>query len=142
MFDPEPGRDRASESVVLPVVGSTSPKSANKFLEDSTVWKDSSSFMSDSLTMRRTVHEYLLDFPDQDPAQPRYLNGAQTQRPDSDLYTSRYQRERQRAYDRAAHMADSPSYGHEVEDAKAEAALGAKPRSAGSGAINSDGPGT
>ena len=70
------------------------------------------------------MYDYLLGYPDQDTVQASYLSGAQTRRPDSDLFTSRYQRERQRVYDRAHHMANSAAYGHaDVEDAKAEAAL-------------------
>ena len=70
------------------------------------------------------MYDYLLDYPDQDTVQPRIVNGGETHRPDSDLFTSRYQRERQRVYDRAARMAGSGGYAHaDVEDAKAEAAL-------------------
>ena len=70
------------------------------------------------------MYDYLLDYPDQDTVQPKMGNGVDTRRPDTDLYTSRYQRERQRVYDRAHHMARSGSYSHaDVEDAKAEAAL-------------------
>ncbi|MDE0289446.1 MAG: HNH endonuclease signature motif containing protein [bacterium] len=70
------------------------------------------------------MYEYLLDYPDQDTVQPRHLNGVETPRLDGDLFTSRYQRERQRVYDRAAHMVQDGGYAHgDVEDAKAEAAL-------------------
>ena len=69
------------------------------------------------------MYDYLLDFPDRDTVQPRHLNGAETAT-SHDMFTTRYQRERQRVYDRAAHMADSTAYAHaDVEDAKAEAAL-------------------
>ena len=70
------------------------------------------------------MYDYLLDYPDQDTVQPRIGNGTQTCRSDSDLFTSRYQRERQRVYDRAHGMVNSDAYAHgDVEDAKAEAAL-------------------
>ena len=70
------------------------------------------------------MYGYLLDYADQDTIQPGSSNGAKTQRPDSDLFTSRYQKERQRVYDRAAHMVETAGYAHtDVEDAKAEAAL-------------------
>ena len=69
------------------------------------------------------MYDYLLDYPDQDTIQPRYINGAGTDR-SHDVFTSRYQRQRQRVYDRAAHMVDSGGYEHaDVEDAKAEAGL-------------------
>ena len=67
------------------------------------------------------MYDYLLDFPDEETVQPSTLNSAG---PDADLFTTRYQRERQRVYDRAAHMVDGAGYAHtDVEDAKAEAAL-------------------
>ncbi|MDE0171203.1 MAG: HNH endonuclease [bacterium] len=70
------------------------------------------------------MYDYLLDYPDQETVQPRHLNGVETPRPDDHLYTSRYQRERQRVYDRAHHMVQDGGYAHsDVEDAKAEAAL-------------------
>ena len=69
------------------------------------------------------MYDYLLDYPDQDTVQPKFANGVDTHRSD-DLFTSRYQRERQRVYDRAHHMVNSAAYAHgDVEDAKAEAAL-------------------
>ena len=53
-----------------------------------------------------------------------HLNGVRSPRSDGDLYTSRYQTERQRVYDRAHHMVHDGGYAHaDVEDAKAEAAL-------------------
>ena len=70
------------------------------------------------------MYDYLLDYPDQEPVQSSIGNVVPAQRPDSDLFTSRYQRERQRVYDRAHHMVDTAGYAHaDVEDAKAEAAL-------------------
>ena len=70
------------------------------------------------------MYDYLLDYPDRDTVQPRTIRAVDTQRPDADLFTSRYQRERQRVYDRAYHMVNSRAYAHgDVEDAKAEAAL-------------------
>ena len=69
------------------------------------------------------MYGYLLDCPDQDTVQPRFHNGAETDR-SHDVFMSRYQRERRRVYDRAQHMVRSAGYGHaDVEDAKAEAAL-------------------
>ena len=70
------------------------------------------------------MYGYLLDYADQDTVQPSYLNGLETHRPDPDVFTSRYQKQRQRVYDRAHHMVTSAGYSHsDVEDAKAEAAL-------------------
>ncbi|MDE0168089.1 MAG: HNH endonuclease signature motif containing protein [bacterium] len=69
------------------------------------------------------MYGYLLDYPDHDTVQPRHAEAADTRRSDG-LFATRYQTERQRVYDRAAHMADSGSYTHaDVEDAKSEAAL-------------------
>ena len=69
------------------------------------------------------MYDYLLDFPDQETVQPRHLNGAESGTSD-DMFTTRYQRERQRVYDRAHHMVHDGGYAHaDVEDAKAEAAL-------------------
>ena len=67
------------------------------------------------------MFDYLLDYPDQETVHPATFNGGG---PDADLFASPYQRERQRVYDRASHMAGDGSYAHaDVEDAKAEAAL-------------------
>ena len=67
------------------------------------------------------MYDYLLDYPDRENVQPTAANGAG---PDADPFTSRYQQERQRVYNRAAHMANSTDYTHaDVEDAKAEAGL-------------------
>ncbi|MDE0287177.1 MAG: HNH endonuclease signature motif containing protein [bacterium] len=69
------------------------------------------------------MYGYLLDFPDHDTVQRRCLDGVGTGTSE-DMFTTRYQRERQRVYDRASHMADSGAYTHaDVEDAKSEAAL-------------------
>ena len=69
------------------------------------------------------MYGHLLDFPDQDTIQPGFHNGAETGTT-QDMFTTRYQRERQRVYDRAAHMADTAGYTHaDVEDAKSEAAV-------------------
>ena len=69
------------------------------------------------------MYDHLLDYPDRDTIRPRSSNGAGTGRDDS-VFTSRYQRERQRVYDRAQHMVDRRGYSHaDVEDAKAEAGL-------------------
>ncbi|MDE0287387.1 MAG: HNH endonuclease signature motif containing protein, partial [bacterium] len=68
------------------------------------------------------MYDYLLDYPDRETVQPATANGEH--RPNGDLFTSRYQQERQRVYDRAQHMVDSRGYAHaDVEDAKAEAGL-------------------
>ena len=70
------------------------------------------------------MYDYLLDCSDQETVQPLHLNGVETSRPDDHLYTSRYQRERQRVYERAHHMVQDGGYVHaDVEDAKSEAAL-------------------
>ena len=69
------------------------------------------------------MYDYLLDCPDQDTVQPRFPNGAETDR-SHDVFTTPYHKQRQRVYDRAAHMVHSRGYAHaDVEDAKAEAAL-------------------
>ena len=68
------------------------------------------------------MYDYLLDYPDRETVQPATANGEH--RPNGDLFASRYQQERQRVYDRAAHMVNSGGYAHaDVEDAKAEAGL-------------------
>ena len=70
------------------------------------------------------MYEYLLDYPDRETVQPRSQVGAEVDR-SHDVFASRYQRQRQQVYDRAQHMAQNAGYGHaDVEDAKAEAALG------------------
>ena len=69
------------------------------------------------------MYDYLLDYPDRETVHPSTGNGAGAGR-DDDMFTSRYQQERQRVYDRAQHMADTAGYSHaDVEDAKAEAGL-------------------
>ena len=69
------------------------------------------------------MYDYLLDYPDEDTVQPRNATGFGTGRLD-DIVTSRFQKERQRVYDRAHYMVKSAAYAHgDVEDAKAEAAL-------------------
>ena len=69
------------------------------------------------------MYGYLLDYPDQDTVQPRIGNGVETGL-SHDVFTTRYQRERQRVYDRVQHLVHSAGYGHaDVEDAKAEAGL-------------------
>ena len=70
------------------------------------------------------MYKYLLDYPDQDTVKPRLRNGLVVPRPDPGIFASRYQQERQRVYDRAAHMVNTGGYAHaDVEDAKAEAGL-------------------
>ena len=69
------------------------------------------------------MYEYLLDYPDHDTVRPSFPNGVQTDR-SHDMFMSGYQKQRQRAYDRAHHMVGSGGYLHaDVEDAKAEAGL-------------------
>ena len=69
------------------------------------------------------MYDYLLDYPDQDTVQPGFHNGVETEG-SHDMFATRYQRERQRVYDRAPQMVDSAGYAHaDVEDAKAEAGL-------------------
>ena len=68
------------------------------------------------------MYGYLLDFADQDTAQPTGTPGGD--RSPWGGFMSDYQKERQRVYDRADHMVTSGRYAHpEVECAKAEAAL-------------------
>ena len=69
------------------------------------------------------MYDYLLDYPDRDTIRPGPGNSSGTD-PGDDVFTSRYQQERQRVYDRAAHMVNTAGYAHaDVEDAKAEAGL-------------------
>ena len=69
------------------------------------------------------MYDYLLDYPDQDTAQPSLLKGVEDGG-SHDVFRSGYQKQRQRVYDRAHHMVRSRGYAHaDVEDAKAEAAL-------------------
>jgi len=70
------------------------------------------------------MFDYLLDYPDADSAQPSSEVTADVRGSHAGMFMTRYQKERQDAYDRARHMVDSR--GHlppDVEDAKAEAAL-------------------
>ena len=70
------------------------------------------------------MYDYLLDYPEPDTVQPRDFLTLETAESDAGLFTTRYQRERQRVYDRAVHMVETRAYTHaDVEDAKAEAAL-------------------
>ena len=70
------------------------------------------------------MYDYLLDYPEPDTVQPRDLLTPEAEESNDGLFTTRYQRERQRVYDRAQHMVQSAGYAHaDVEDAKAEAAL-------------------
>ncbi|WP_420613878.1 hypothetical protein [Candidatus Spongiisocius sp.] len=65
------------------------------------------------------MYGYMLSFADHDTVKPSTRGG-----PPHDAFMSDYQKERQRAYDRADHMVRSDGYAHpEVECAKAEAAL-------------------
>ena len=70
------------------------------------------------------MYGYLLDFADQDTAQPASGVAPPADDQPTDLFMTDYQKERQRVYDRADHMVSSSRYAHaEVECAKAEAAL-------------------
>ena len=71
------------------------------------------------------MYGYLLDYPEQETVQPRIGNYLEGERSGLDaLVMTAYQKERQRVYDRAAHMAQTAGYvDGDVEDAQAEAAL-------------------
>ncbi|MDE0370162.1 MAG: HNH endonuclease signature motif containing protein [bacterium] len=70
------------------------------------------------------MYGYLLDFADDDTAQPAEADSVPTDGAPRDLFMSGYQKQRQRVYDRADHMLNSRGYAHsEVECAKAEAGL-------------------
>ena len=98
-------------------------ENANSTLEYVTGWVGFGVFVSQRGCAIRTTYGYLLDYPDQDTVQPRIGNGVETGR-SHDVFTPRYQRERQRVYDRVQHLVHSAGYGHvDVEDAKAEAGL-------------------
>ena len=71
------------------------------------------------------MYGYLLDHPEQDTIRAAAATdfGAESPALDAPFVTA-YQRQRQRAYDRARHMTRGGAHGHpEVEDAKTEAAL-------------------
>ncbi|MDE0709559.1 MAG: HNH endonuclease signature motif containing protein [bacterium] len=70
------------------------------------------------------MFDYMLDYPEADSARPSPAVTADVRGSHPGMFMTRYQKERQDAYDRARHMVDSR--GHlppDVEDAKAEAAL-------------------
>ena len=70
------------------------------------------------------MYGHLLDFADPDTVQPAGAVAPRTEGPPTDLYTTDYQKERQRVYDRTEHMLRSGRYAHgEAQCAKAEAAL-------------------
>lgn len=71
------------------------------------------------------MYGYLLDYPEQETVRTRVRNYLEDERSGLDaLVMTAYQKERQRVYDRAAHMAQSAGYvDRDVEDAQAEAAL-------------------
>lgn len=70
------------------------------------------------------MYGYLLDFADSDTVQAAGAAVPPADGSPTDLYTTDYQKERQRVYDRADHMLSSSRYAHaEVQCAKAEAAL-------------------
>jgi len=70
------------------------------------------------------MYDYLFDVADQDPIRPSRRRSA-AERSDGGVFMTRYQKERQRVYDRARHMVDNlGAHPHrETEDAKAEAGL-------------------
>lgn len=71
------------------------------------------------------MYDYLLDIAEPDPIAPSHGVLSEAERSSTGVFTTRYQKERQRVYDWAKHMVQS--VGHhphrEAEDAKAEAAL-------------------
>ena len=71
------------------------------------------------------MYDYLFDVADQDPIRPNHPSRSAAERSDSGVFMTRYQKERQRVYDRARHMVqDLQGHPHrETEDAKAEAGL-------------------
>ncbi|MDE0370903.1 MAG: HNH endonuclease [bacterium] len=71
------------------------------------------------------MYGYLLDYPEQETVRTRVRNYLEDERSGLDtLVMTAYQKERQRVYDRAAHLAQSAGYvDRDVEDAQAEAAL-------------------
>ncbi|MYC85912.1 MAG: HNH endonuclease, partial [Acidimicrobiia bacterium] len=70
------------------------------------------------------MYGYLLDFADSDTVQAAGAAVPPADGSPTDRYTTDYQKERQRVYDRADHMLSSARYAHaEVQCAKAEAAL-------------------
>ncbi len=70
------------------------------------------------------MYDHLLDYPEPDTVKPRDFLDRGGAEPDGDMFTTRYQRECRRVYERARHMAERSDYAHaDVEDAKAEAAL-------------------
>ena len=69
------------------------------------------------------MYEHLLDYPKADTIKAASAVRGQAPTP-REVFMTAYQRDRQRAYDRASHMTRSGAYRHpEVEDAKTEAAL-------------------
>ena len=69
------------------------------------------------------MYDYLLDFADQDTTPPAAVDIYGHGSPPG-MFMTDYQKQRQRAYDRAAHMVRAGGYAHaDVEDAKAEAGL-------------------
>ena len=70
------------------------------------------------------MYDYLLDVADQDAFDPAAASAREADGSPLEMYITRYQRQRQRAYDRARHMLRNPQSMHpDMEDAKAEAAL-------------------
>ena len=70
------------------------------------------------------MYEYLLDCPERDTVEPSTAVTGDVRGSHSDLFMTRYQRERQRAYDRALRLFHDGGHLHpDVEDAQAEAAL-------------------
>ena len=70
------------------------------------------------------MYDFLLDIADQDTIQPAPVIAPVGDRSHLDVYMTRYQRQRQRVYDRARHLVDGRNHSRvEVRDAKAEAGL-------------------
>ena len=70
------------------------------------------------------MFDYLLDYPETDLAQPSPAVTADVRESRPGMFMTRYQNERQHAYDRARHMVEGRGHlDNYVEDAKAEAAL-------------------
>ena len=70
------------------------------------------------------MYDFLLDIADQDTIQPAPVIAPVGDRSHLDVYMTRYQKQRQRVYDRARHLVDGRNHSRvEVRDAKAEAGL-------------------
>ena len=70
------------------------------------------------------MYDFLLDIADQATIQPTPVAASVGDRSHLDVYMTRYQKQRQRVYDRARHLVDGRNHSRvEVRDAKAEAGL-------------------